>query len=61
MNESSYIKAVIEFQLAIIKELYKNNKIGIKEYEYASNKLQRNLDKVIVPKGLIPAIVDIQV
>ena len=61
MNESSCIRIVIEFQLAIIKELYKNNKIGIKEYEYAVNKLQRKLEKVIVPKGLVPALLDINV
>lgn len=61
MNESSCIRAVVEFQLAIIKELYKNNKIGIKEYEYALEKLQRKLEKNIVPKGLVPAVLDINV
>ena len=61
MNESSCIRAVVEFQLAIIKELYKNNKIGIKEYEYAIAKLQAKLEKIIIPKGLVPAILDINV
>ena len=32
MNESSFIKAKIELELAIVKELYKNKKIGMKEY-----------------------------
>lgn len=60
MNESSCNKTIIEFQLAIIKELYKNNKIGIKEYEYAIAKLQTKLEKIIIPKGLVPAILDVK-
>lgn len=44
-----------------IKELQKNNKMGIKEYEYAMDKLQRKLEKSIIPIGLVPSILDINV
>jgi hypothetical protein len=59
MNESSVIKAKIELELAIVKELYKNEKIGLKEYEYVKNKLEKKLEMYIVPKGLIRASIDI--
>lgn len=59
MNESSIIKARIELELAIVKELYKNEKIGLKEYEYVKNKLEKKLEIYIVPKELIPASIDI--
>ncbi len=59
MNESSIIKARIELELAIVKELYKNEKIGLKEYEYVKNKLEKKLEIYIVPKALIPASIDI--
>ena len=59
MNESSIIKAKIELKLAIVKELYKNEKIGLKEYEYVKNKLEKKLEMYIVPKELIRASIDI--
>ena len=59
MNESSIIKAKIELELAIVKELYKNEKIGLKEYEYIKNKLEKKLKMYIVPKELIRASIDI--
>ena len=59
MNESSIIKARIELELAIVKELYKNEKIGLKEYEYVKNKLEKKLEIYIVPKALIRASIDI--
>ncbi len=61
MNKESYIRAVTEFQLAIIKELYKNNKIGLKEYEYALNKLELKLDRNIVPNDIKLAVLDLKV
>ena len=48
MNESSFIKAKIELELAIVKELYKNKKIGMKEYEYVKNSLGKKLELCIV-------------
>lgn len=59
MNELSFIKAKLELELAIVKELYKNKKIGMKEYEYVKNSLEKKLELCIVPKELIPAYVDI--
>ena len=59
MNESSFIKARIELELAIVKELYKNKKIGVKEYEYVKKMLEKKLELCVVPKELIPACIDI--
>ena len=61
MNEETYKKTITEFQMAIIKELFKNNKIGIKEYEYSINKLQKKLDNIIIPNGLINSVLDITI
>ena len=61
MNKSSIIKARIELELAIVKELYKKRNIGVKEYEYVKNKLERELELCIVPKKLISACVDIAI
>lgn len=61
MNKESYIRAVTEFQLAIIKELYKNNKIGLKEYEYALNKFELKLNRNIVPNDIKLAVLDLKV
>ena len=61
MNKESYIRAVTEFQLAIIKELYKNNKIGLKEYEYALNKFVLKLNRNIVPNDIKLAVLDLKV
>lgn len=59
MEQSSYKKTIIEFQLAILKELYKNNKIGIKEYEYTNEIFQKKLNNIIVQDGLVSAVLDV--
>ncbi len=61
MNESSYKKMKVEFQLAIVKELLNNNKIGIKEYEYVKEKLLKKLEKILIPDDLVQALVDIEI
>ena len=61
MNESSCIRAVVEFQLAIVKELLNNNKIGIKEYEYVKEKLLKKLEMILIPDDLVQALVDIEI
>ena len=51
IDKSSVKRAVIEFELSVVKELYKNNKISGKEYEYV----------VEVNSNLFPVILDIKI
>lgn len=61
IDKSSIEKAVIEFELAIIKELYKNSKIGSKEYEYSINKLSKKLEQIEINSNLFPIILDLKI
>ncbi len=61
MPDTTYKLAVIDFQLALLKELYKNNKIGEKEYSYSTKALEIKKNKLKINKDLIPVVLDIRV
>ena len=61
IDKSSVKRAVIEFELSVVKELYKNNKISSKEYEYVVDKLNHRLEKLEVNSNLFPVILDIKI
>lgn len=61
MDKNSYEKVKLEFELAIIKELYKNNKIGENQYGYAIKKIQKKIDSIQILDNLISSVVDIYV
>ncbi|MBR3660774.1 MAG: hypothetical protein IKN63_02605 [Bacilli bacterium] len=61
MNTEIYRLAVVDFELALIKELYKNNKIGEKEYLYSVKTLELNKSKVKINSEFTPLVLDINV
>ena len=61
MNNNSMSSAVICFELAVIKELYKNKKIGESEYMKAITKLEKEKETLIIDEKLISSVLDIKV
>ena len=61
MNNNSMRSAVICFELAVIKELYKNKKIGESEYMKAMTKLEKEKETLIIDEKLISSVLDIKV
>lgn len=61
MDKNSYEKVKLEFELAIIRELFNNNKIGSFQYEYALKKIQKKIDSIQILDNLISSVVDIYV
>ena len=61
MNNNSMRSAVICFELAVIKELYKNKKIGESEYMKAVTKLEKEKETLIIDEKLISSVLDIKV
>lgn len=61
MPNSTYKLAVTDLELALLKELYKNNKIGEKEYSYSIKVLECKKNKLKINKDLIPVVLDIKV
>lgn len=61
MNNDTYAKTVIEFQIAIIKELFKHSRIGKKEYNYSLKKLESKLKNLSIDSGLLPVILDVKI
>jgi len=61
MNNNSMRSAVICFELAVIKELYKNKKIGESEYMKAITKLEKEKETLIIDEKLISSVLDIKV
>lgn len=61
MPDTTYKLAVIDFELALLKELYKNNKIGEKEYSHSIKELETKKNKLHINKNLIPIILDIRI
>lgn len=61
MNNDRYAKTVIEFQIAIIKELFKHSKIGKNEYYYSIKKLESKLENLSIDSGLLPVILDVKI
>ena len=61
MNTNSVRNTIISFEIAVIKELYKNKKIGESEYMKAITKLENEQEKIVINENLLSAIVDIKV
>lgn len=61
MPDTTYKLAVVDLELAILKELYKNNKIGEKEYSHSIKVLENKKNKLKINKDLIPVVLDIRV
>lgn len=61
MDKNSVRNAVLCFEIAVIKELYKNNKIGENEYLTTLKKLETEQEKIIIEDNLMSAVLDIKV
>lgn len=61
MDKNSVRDAVLCFEIAVIKELYKKEKIGEQEYMKAIKKLEKEKETLIVDANLIPAVLDLKI
>lgn len=61
MDKNSIRSTIISFEIAIIKELYKNKKIGEEQFTKVIKKLESELEKIIIANNLVPSVIDIKV
>lgn len=61
MNNNSVRSAVICLEIAVIKELYKNKKIGEAQYMKAIKKLEDEQELLVIDEKLVSSVLDIKV
>ncbi len=61
MNDETLIRNKLEFQLAVIRELYKHSKIGKKEYIYSTKILDKKISDIKIDNNIKPLNLEIKI